>query len=120
MSLIQEVEQICERVCKQVLEERAESLPATPEQNAEALDLRRRLAQINAKENLSKKEAALLLGCSEGHLRNLVAKSRKKQTRHPIPFNDLDGPVSFNREALLTWAGKPKEKCPKGQLLIAK
>ena len=49
-----------------------------PETDAKAAELRRRLGEINAKENISKKEAAFLLGCSEGHLRNLVAKAQEE------------------------------------------
>lgn len=118
IGLIQEVEQIAERVCMRVIEERGER-EVVLEQNLEAAELRRRLAEINAKENISKKEAAFLLSCSEGHLRNLVAKAKKKQTPHPIPFNDLDGTVSFKRIDLMAWAAMPKEK-RRSHLSIAK
>lgn len=74
----------------------------------EADELRRKLAVINAKPYLKATEAALLLQCSDTHLRNLVRKAQQKKTTRPVPFIDLDGAVSFPREELLEWAGKPK------------
>jgi hypothetical protein len=75
---------------------------------AEANECRKKLALINAKQFLKPSEAAYLLGCSDGHLRNLVRKARQGKTKRPIPFIDLDGTVSFPREALLEWAEQPK------------
>jgi hypothetical protein len=53
-------------------------------------------------------EAAYLLDCSDGHLRNLVRKAKATKGGRPVPFVDLDGTVSFPREALLEWAGQSK------------
>jgi hypothetical protein len=69
-----------------------------------ALQLQRRLALIHVKERISIAEAALLLNCSDGHIRNLVKKAKKNKTKNPIPFCDLDGVTVFNRLALLDWA----------------
>jgi hypothetical protein len=76
--------------------------------DAEVNECRRRLALINTKPYLKTAEAAFLLGCSENHLRNLVKKARGGKAARPIPFLDLEGTVSFPREALLNWAGQPK------------
>lgn len=76
--------------------------------DSEANECRRRLAVINAKQFLKPSEAAYLLGCSDNHLRNLVRKARGKKAARPIPFVDLDGTVSFPREALLEWAARPE------------
>ncbi|MCA1632628.1 MAG: hypothetical protein LC802_02660 [Acidobacteria bacterium] len=54
--------------------------------DVEALNIRESLQRIMVKEFISIKEAHLLLGCSDGHIRNLVDKARKKKTSHPIPF----------------------------------
>jgi len=62
------------------------------------------------KEFISIREAHLLLACSDGHIRNLVDKARKKKTSHPIPFLDLDGVTVFHRSKLLEWAEQPKQK----------
>jgi hypothetical protein len=58
-------------------------------------------------------EAAFLLNCSDGHLRNLIKKAKHKKTSHPIPFNDLDGLFTFNREELIVWSRNPKERLKK-------
>jgi hypothetical protein len=62
------------------------------------------------KEYISIREAHLLLNCSDGHIRNLVDKARKKKTPHPIPFLDLDGVTVFQRVKLLEWAERPKQR----------
>jgi hypothetical protein len=72
--------------------------------DAEAESLRATLQRINAKEFVSIKEAAVLLSCSESHLRNLVSKARKGKAKRPIPFSDLDGVTVFHRMKLLQWA----------------
>ena len=96
------VEQGLEQIVVRVLERMGHL--HTPE----AKECRQKLALINAKQFLKPAEAAYLLGCSDNHLRNLVKKAKGKKTNMPIPFIDLDGTVSFPREALLEWAGKPK------------
>jgi len=76
----------------------------------EAANIQQALQRILIKEFISIKEAHLLLGCSDGHIRNLVDKARKKKTSHPIPFLDLDGVTVFRRVKLLEWAERPKQK----------
>ena len=44
------------------------------------------LRRIMAKEFVSIKETALLLNCSDGHIRNLVGKAQKGKASHPIPW----------------------------------
>lgn len=109
-ALIQQIEAIAERVFERKFEEAnhgyLEAVGVTPEASV----LRDRLACINAKQNISIGEAALLLNCSDGHVRNLVGKARKQRTSQPIPFTDLDGVTVFNRLALLDWANTPKHK----------
>jgi predicted DNA-binding protein (UPF0251 family) len=79
-----------------------------------------RLARILVKENISIQEAALLLNCSDGHLRNLIKKAKHKRTSHPIPFNDLDGVFTFNREELTKWSREPKQRPPKDKSEVQK
>lgn len=66
--------------------------------------LRQQLALIKAKEHVTVKEAALLLSCSESHIRKLVTLARKGKTRRPIPYVDMEGVTIFPRESLLNWA----------------
>lgn len=73
-----------------------------------AREMRAKLARIRAKEFVSVAEAALLLGCSDGHIRNLVRKARKGEARAPVPFRDLDGVVVFKLDELLAWSEQPK------------
>jgi len=69
-----------------------------------AAKLRGQLALIKAKEHVTVKEAALLLSCSESHIRKLVMLARKGKTRRPVPYIDLEGVIIFPREILLAWA----------------
>lgn len=80
---------------------------------SEAEELSTKIARIRAKDFLSAPEAALLLGCSDGHLRNLVREAKKGRKRHPVPFCDLDGVYTFPREELLRWAAEPKVRLRK-------
>ncbi|SRR5713226_4503 len=66
--------------------------------------LREQIAFIKAKEHVTVKEAALLLSCSESHIRKLVMLARKGKTRRPVPYIDLEGVIIFPREILLDWA----------------
>jgi len=66
--------------------------------------LREQLAFIKAKEHVTVKEAALLLSCSESHIRKLVMLARKGKTRRPVPYVDMEGVTIFPRESLLDWA----------------
>jgi hypothetical protein len=69
-----------------------------------AAKLRQQLALIKAKEHVTVREAALLLSCSESHIRKLVMLARKGKTRRPIPYVDMEGVTVFPRESLLNWA----------------
>lgn len=100
------LEQEVEKIVLRVLTERE----ADGKQHDEADDYRRRIAVINAKEFLTAKEASVLLGCSDGHLRNLVREAKKGRKRYPVPFRDLDGVITFPREELLKWSAEPKQR----------
>ena len=69
-----------------------------------AAKLRQQLALIKAKEHVTVKEPALLLSCSESHIRKLVMLARKGETRRPIPYVDMEGVTIFPRDSLLNWA----------------
>jgi hypothetical protein len=100
------LEQEVEKIVLRVLADRETETG----QRDEAEDYRRRIAVINAKEFLTGREAALLLGCSDAHLRNLVRQAKKGRKRHPVPFRDLDGVITFPREDLLKWSAEPKQR----------
>jgi hypothetical protein len=108
-SLEQEVEAIAERIFERKISE-WKSLQQNTDVRGEILELRNKLVCINAKDHISIAEAALLLNCSDGHVRNLIGKARKRQTNRPIPFCDLDGVTVFNRLALLEWISAPTHK----------
>lgn len=76
---------------------------AHPSDDAPA-KLREQIAFIKAKEHVTVKEAALLLSCSESHIRKLVMLARKGKTRRPVPYVDMEGVTVFPRETLLNWA----------------
>lgn len=69
-----------------------------------SVKLREQLSFIKAKEHVTVKEAALLLSCSESHIRKLVMLARKGKTRRPITYIDMEGVTIFPRESLLDWA----------------
>lgn len=69
-----------------------------------AAKLREQLDLIKAKENATVKEAALLLSCSESHVRKMVRLARQKKSNHPIPFVSMDGVTVLPVPALLEWA----------------
>jgi hypothetical protein len=66
--------------------------------------LREQLKLINAKDHITVREAALLVSCSESHIRKLVMLARKRRTNRPIPFVDLEGVTVFPLTTLLEWA----------------
>jgi hypothetical protein len=82
----------------------ANKASAEPFDDAPAKLRQQQLALIKAKEHVTVKEAALLLSCSESHIRKLVMLARKGKTRRPIPYVDLEGVTIFPRESLLNWA----------------
>jgi hypothetical protein len=57
-------------------------------------------------------EASLLLNCSDSHLYTKISAAKKKATKYPIPFLDLDGVYVFPREKLIEWAEQEKERKP--------
>lgn len=85
-----------------------EAFGQSPPAGHEGDELRAKLARIRAKEFVTIMEAAFLLGCSDGHLRNLVRKAKKGEARSPVPFRDLDGVVVFKLDELLAWSELPK------------
>ena len=99
---------VAREVAERVYEEKREG--ATPTKDALADDHHSRLERILAKRYVSVGEAALLLSCSDSYLRKLVKRAQKKETRHPIPFTDLDGHVVFELCKLLAWAEQPKPR----------
>lgn len=74
----------------------------------DAAGLRSTLALIKAKERITVKEAALLLSCSESHIRKLIKLARQGKTQRPIPFADIEGVTVFPPDELLVWAS-PKQ-----------
>src|SRR5882762_6380230 len=58
-------------------------------EDIEAANIQKALQRIMVKEFISIREAHFLLCCSDGHIRNLVDKARKKKTSYPIAFFDL-------------------------------
>ncbi|MDQ3804541.1 MAG: helix-turn-helix domain-containing protein [Acidobacteriota bacterium] len=102
------IEDLAERVKQKLLLD----FPPPEQPDEEVLEMRRKLARIHEKERISVGEAALLLNCSDGHIRNLVKRAKKRHSKNPIPYCDLDGVTVFGREALLAWAdsrsGQPR------------
>jgi hypothetical protein len=86
-----------EAVAEAVRQERRAFVEAEPA-------LAARIAEINAKVNITVPEGALLLGCSDSHLYRLIGEARKGQSKRPIPYLDLDGVKVLQRERLLEWA----------------
>jgi hypothetical protein len=87
-------------------------LCAAPPADDESTNIRKTLEKIKAKEFASVAEAALLMGCSDSHVRNLVEKSIVGLTPYPIPFADLDGVRVLPVQELLQWTriAKPRVK----------
>ncbi len=76
-----------------------------------AARLREQIALIKAKENITVKEAALLLSCSESHIRKLAKLALKGKSRRPIPAVPLEGLTVFPLRDLLDWASpKPQSE----------
>lgn len=113
--LITALDERMRRIAKEVLDEQAARAAQAVAfgRGHEHASLREDLERIKAKEFISTREAHLLLGCSDGHIRNLVEKARKGKASHPIPFLDLDGVTVFPLTKLLEWAERPKRK-PRG------
>lgn len=69
-----------------------------------ARKLREQLALIKSKEHVTIKEAALLLSCSDSHIRKLVKLALRGKSRRPIPYVDMPGVTVFPLRDLLEWA----------------
>lgn len=93
--------EIAREVVRELIPHDAASTPIADEASA---SLREQLTLIKAKEHVTVKEAALLLSCSESHIRKLVTMARKGKTRRPIPYVDMEGVTVFPCEILLDWA----------------
>src|SRR5260370_41820008 len=102
-----------EEVARRVFQEMS---PLPAQLNPEEPDLaetRNRLVRILAKEFITLSEAAFLLSCSDGHIRNLLKKAHSGGSQWPIPVRDLDGLFVFNLEELLAWSRETKSKTNK-------
>jgi hypothetical protein len=109
-AMAQFYESIFEKVVRRVLAEHNATFPSIDS------ELATQVARINAKPNITVSEAALLLNCSESHLYTKIAAARKKATKFPIPFLDLDGVYVFPRVKLIEWAEEEKERKPRKPL----
>ena len=109
-AMAQFYEGIFEKVVRRILAEHNARFPSVD------ADLATLVAKINAKPNITVSEAALLLNCSESHLYTKITAARKKATKCPIPFLDLDGIYVFPRDKLIEWAEREKERKPRKPL----
>lgn len=74
------------------------------------------LINSKAKEHVTVKEAALLLSCSESHIRKLVMLAHKGKSLRPFPFVDMEGVKLFPLCDLLDWASpKPQSQSIKNR-----
>jgi hypothetical protein len=105
MTLEEQIERIAEKVFERMFEARTR-VPKEAWEKSERD--RARLALLMSKRYVTVAEAAFLLGCSDGHVRNLVGKAKKRATPYPVPFLDLDGVTVFPLDKLLEWAERPK------------
>lgn len=105
MNLEEQIELIAEKVFDRMFEARTR-VPKEAWEKSERD--RARLALVMSKRYVTVAEAAFLLGCSDGHVRHLVGKAKKRATPFPIPFFDLDGVTVFPLDKLLEWAERPK------------
>ena len=97
------------RIAEGVFERMFEAKTKVPKEAWERSERdRARLALVMSKRYVTVAEAAFLLGCSDGHVRNLVGKAKKLATPYPVPFLDLDGVTVFPLDKLLEWAERPK------------
>jgi hypothetical protein len=104
-----EPEQI-EEVARRIFREMLPACTSVLDEDNELEGTKRRLARIMAKEFITIAEAAFLLSCSEGHVRNLLKKALNRETQYPIPARDLDGLFVFHREELLAWSLEAKTR----------
>lgn len=97
------IEAIARDVIEQTL---AEIRPAVPDEEAEKTS--RTLQRINAKQFITIPEFAFLFNCSRGHVDKLLEQAQSKDTKHPVPYLDLNGLVQFDRLEVLEWARMTK------------
>lgn len=111
-AFITALEERMRAVAREVFAEQAVqgSVAHLPPDDHTVQEIGKTLRMIRAKEFITVREAHVLLGCSDGHIRNLVDKARKGKTSYPIPFLDLDGVTVFPLAKLLEWAERPKLK----------
>ena len=92
-------------IAREVFQEAAHDYISQPDAaDAAPTRLREQIALIKAKEHITVKEAALLLSCSESHIRKLVKLAHKGKSRRPIPSVPMEGVTVFPLRELLDWA----------------
>ena len=97
-------------IARSVLDEAFSNATNKPQPPDDAsAKLREQLKLIKAKEHITVREAALLMSCSDSHIRKLVMLARKRKTARPIPFVELEGMTVFPLVDLLNWA-KPQTR----------
>ena len=104
--LDQRISQIAHAVFHELIERQRVKLDCTDDKSAK---LREQLTFIKAKEHITVREAALLMSCSDSHIRKLVMLARKRKTARPVPFVELEGMTVFPLGELLNWA-KPQTR----------
>jgi hypothetical protein len=112
-NLISLLDERIRRISREVVEEqqtREQEASGSSVTDSQVRKLSETLRCIMAKEFVSIREVALLLNCSDGHVRNLVGKAQRGKASSPIPYLDLDGVTVFPRMKLLEWAEQPKRK----------
>lgn len=100
------LKQIARDAVQELISEQRLSL--TPKSDPSS-EFREQLNRIKAKEYVTVKEAALLLSCSESHIRKLVMLTRKGKAHRPIPFVDMEGVTVFCLITLLEWANSSRQ-----------
>jgi len=104
--LDQRISQVAHAVFHDLIERHRVKLDCADDKSAR---LREQLTFIKAKEHITVREAALLMSCSDSHIRKLVMLARKRKTARPIPFVELEGMTVFPLADLLNWA-KPQTR----------
>ncbi|MBA2527902.1 MAG: hypothetical protein ACR2HX_13020 [Pyrinomonadaceae bacterium] len=104
-----QIEEVARRVFREMQSSSSELCQSDPEIEM----VKHRLDRIMAKEFITLSEAAFLLSCSDGHIRNLLKKAHSGETERLIPVRDLDGVFVFNLEELLAWSREAKSKTAK-------
>lgn len=103
--LDERIAHIARKICHEI----AENVEAIQPCSDASGTLRDQISFIKAKEHITVREAALLMSCSDSHIRKLVMLARKRKTARPIPFIELEGIIVFPLVDLLNWA-KPQTR----------